>query len=147
MVGATIWRRRRLPFSSAGEGGPGHGLGFWSRRDCAWPTPIGAPIVGSVLRYPTTMLWGLSEVLAWRWESLNFGAGWMLVERAVVDGRIGPTKTETSKDEVPLDGDLASVLLEWQKKLGSFPGLYSLLFHWRMVQRQDVSEATPETCW
>lgn len=41
-------------------------------------------------------------------------AGTMLVERAVVNGRIGPTKTETSKDEVPLDGELASILLEWR---------------------------------
>jgi hypothetical protein len=42
----------------------------------------------------------------------------MLVERAVVNGRIGPTKTETSKNDVPLDGELAAVLLEWQEKQG-----------------------------
>ena len=65
----------------------------------------------------------ISEVLALRWESLNFEAGSMLVERAVVNGRIGPTKTETSKDDVPLDGELASVLLEWQRQLGRSNGL------------------------
>jgi len=65
----------------------------------------------------------ISEVLALRWESLNFEAGSMLVERAVVNGRIGPTKTETSKDDVPLDGELASVLLEWQRQLGRSSGL------------------------
>jgi len=47
----------------------------------------------------------------------------MLVERAVVNGRIGPTKTETSKDDVPLDGELADVLLAWQKELASSHGL------------------------
>jgi integrase len=65
----------------------------------------------------------ISEVLALRWENLNFEAGTMLVAQAVVDGRIGPTKTETSKDEVPLDGDLATVLKEWQKELGRSIGL------------------------
>lgn len=65
----------------------------------------------------------ISEILALRWESLNFEAGSMLVERAVVNGRIGPTKTETSKDDVPLDGDLALVLIEWQKELGKSKGL------------------------
>jgi integrase len=65
----------------------------------------------------------ISEVLALRWESLNFDAGTMLVERAVVNGLIGPTKTETSKDEVPLDGELASILLEWRQKQDRKNGL------------------------
>ena len=43
----------------------------------------------------------ISEVLALRWERLDFSAGTMLVEQSVFNGRIGPTKTETSKDEVP----------------------------------------------
>jgi integrase len=65
----------------------------------------------------------ISEVLALRWENLNFEAGSMLVHRGVVNGRIGAVKTETSKDDVPLDGDLASLLLEWQKELGRSVGL------------------------
>jgi integrase len=65
----------------------------------------------------------ISEVLALRWESLNFEAGTMLVERAVVNGRIGPTKTETSKDDVPLDGELATILLAWQAVQGRSTGL------------------------
>jgi integrase len=65
----------------------------------------------------------ISEILAVRWELINFQAGTMLVERAVVNGRIGRTKTETSKDEVPLDGDLAAILLEWQLKQGQLSGL------------------------
>jgi integrase len=65
----------------------------------------------------------ISEILAVRWELINFQAGTMLVERAVVNSRIGRTKTETSKDEVPLDGDLAAILLEWQLKQGQLSGL------------------------
>jgi integrase len=65
----------------------------------------------------------ISEVLALRWECLDFEAGSMLVEQAVVNGRIGPTKTETSKDDVPLDGDLAAILLKWQEKQGRSTGL------------------------
>ena len=47
----------------------------------------------------------------------------MMVDQAVVNGRIGPTKTETSKDEVPLDGQLALVLLAWRETLGRKMGL------------------------
>ena len=65
----------------------------------------------------------ISEILALRWELLDFQAGTMLVERAVVNGRIGRTKTETSKDEVPLDADLAAILMEWKLKQGQSTGL------------------------
>ena len=65
----------------------------------------------------------ISEVLALRWEKLDFEAGTMLVDQAAVEGRIGPTRTETSKDEVPLDGKLAAVLLEWKEIQGREHGL------------------------
>ena len=56
----------------------------------------------------------ISEILALRWDCLDFQAGTMLVRQGVVNGRIGKTKTETSKDDVPLDGDLAAILLQWR---------------------------------
>jgi integrase len=89
----------------------------------------------------------ISEVLALRWESLNFDAGTMLVERAVVNGRIGPTKTETSKDDVPLDGDLASILLEWQQKQNRKTGLVfpspltGGCYHAGMIQKLHLKPA------
>jgi integrase len=46
----------------------------------------------------------ISEVLALRWEHIDFNAGTMLVQQGVVNGRIGKTKTEASRDEIPLDG-------------------------------------------
>jgi integrase len=56
----------------------------------------------------------ISEVLALRWEHINFPAGTMLVQRGVVNGRIGKNKTEASKAEIPLDGVFAQTLLDWR---------------------------------
>jgi integrase len=58
----------------------------------------------------------ISEVLALRWEHIDFNAGTMLVQQGVVNGRIGKTKTEASRDEIPLDGDFAQALLNWKAK-------------------------------
>jgi hypothetical protein len=46
------------------------------------------------------------------WERLDFQAGTMLVSEGAVNGRIGRCKTEDSMDDVPLDADLAQVLLD-----------------------------------
>jgi integrase len=56
----------------------------------------------------------VSEVLALRWEHIDFKAGLMLVQQGVVNGRIGRVKTEASHDEVPLDPAFAAVLKDWK---------------------------------
>jgi integrase len=56
----------------------------------------------------------VSEVLALRWEHIDFKAGAMLVQQGVVNGRIGKVKTEASHDEIPLDPAFADVLLKWK---------------------------------
>jgi integrase len=53
----------------------------------------------------------VSEVLALRWEHIDFKAGVILVQQGVVNGRIGKVKTEASHDEIPLDPAFADVLL------------------------------------
>jgi integrase len=76
----------------------------------------------SVLREPyrtmaiVAMCTGLrvSEILALRWEHIDFRAGAMMVQQGVVNGRIGKVKTEASHDEVPLDPAFAEVLLKWK---------------------------------
>jgi integrase len=89
----------------------------------------------------------ISEILALRWESLHLDAGTMLVERAVVNGRIGPTKTETSKDDVPLDGEFASILLAWQQKQDRKTGLVfpspltGGCYHAGMIQKLHLKPA------
>jgi integrase len=56
----------------------------------------------------------ISEVLALRWEHIDFTAGTMLVQRAVYNGRVGNNKTEASKAEIPLDRSFAQMLLDWK---------------------------------
>ena len=58
----------------------------------------------------------VSEVLALRWEHIDFKAGVMPVQQGVVNGRIGKVKTEASHDEIPLDPAFAHVLREWKGK-------------------------------
>ncbi len=57
----------------------------------------------------------VSEVLALRWEHIDFDSGAMLVQQGVVNGRIGKVKTEASNDYVPLDSAFSAILLEWKR--------------------------------
>ncbi len=52
------------------------------------------------------------EVLALEWSDINFEQLTMRVTRAVVHGRVKTVKTEYSEDELPLDPDFATLLLE-----------------------------------
>jgi integrase len=54
----------------------------------------------------------VGELLALRWEAVDFELLCMKVKEGVVNGSIGPVKTEYSEDELPLDPDFATVLLE-----------------------------------
>ncbi len=56
------------------------------------------------------------ELLALRWEAIDFERLCMKVEEGVFNGRIGPVKTEYSEDELPLDPDFATVLLDIKRK-------------------------------
>ena len=56
----------------------------------------------------------VSEVLALRWEHIDFKAATMSVQQGVVNGRNGRVKTEASHDEVPMDPTFADVLLRWK---------------------------------
>jgi len=57
----------------------------------------------------------VSEVLALRWEHVDFSTSAILVQQGVVNGRIGKVKTEASNDYIPLDPEFAKILLEWKK--------------------------------
>jgi len=54
------------------------------------------------------------EVLALEWQDIDFETLSMKVVRAVVHGRVKTVKTEYSEDELPLDPDFASILLDWK---------------------------------
>lgn len=54
------------------------------------------------------------EVLALHWADIDLERLVIRVSRAVVHGRIKTVKAEYSEDELPLDPDFASVLLDWR---------------------------------
>jgi integrase len=58
----------------------------------------------------------VSEILALQWPDINFGELTMRVTRGVVDGAVDEVKTEYSEDDLPLDPDLATVLLRWKER-------------------------------
>ena len=72
----------------------------------------------------------VSEVLALRWDHINFKAGVMLVQQGVVNGRIGFVKTGASNDYIPLDPAFAP-----------FP------HHWWLLLRGRDPAASVEACW
>jgi integrase len=82
----------------------------------------------------------VSEILALRWEHIDFKTGAMLVQQGVVNGRIGKVKTEASHDEIPLDPVFAQVLLNRRGKQRAglvFPShVTGGCYHAGMIQRQ-----------
>ena len=56
------------------------------------------------------------ELPALPWRAIDFSRLCMKIEEGVVNGRIGPVKTEYSDDELPLDPDFATIMLEWKLK-------------------------------
>jgi integrase len=65
----------------------------------------------------------VSEVLALKWEHIDFDSCVMLVQQGAVNGRIGKVKTEASQDEVPLDPAFAEALLNWRGEVAEKEGL------------------------
>ncbi len=87
----------------------------------------------------------VSEVLALRWEHIDFGAGAMLVQQGVVNGRIGRVKTEASNDYIPLDPEFAQILRGWKGNRSSglvFPShITGRYYHASVIQRQILKPA------
>jgi integrase len=67
----------------------------------------------------------VSEALGLKWSDVDFGTGAINLSRAIVHQQIGEMKTEASHKPVPMDGALATALLEWS---GQTP--YSQLGDW-----------------
>jgi integrase len=57
----------------------------------------------------------VDELLALNWHAIDFERLCMKVEEGVVNGWIGPVKTEYSEDELPLDPEFATILLDWKR--------------------------------
>jgi integrase len=56
----------------------------------------------------------VSELLALKWEDVDFASGEILLTRAIVCQHVGPLKTAASQKPVPMDAGLSAVLLDWR---------------------------------
>jgi integrase len=70
-----------------------------------------------------TMVWldattGLrvSELLALRWDDIDFDAGAMHVHRAIVYRVVGNTKSDASKSRIPLAASVLDSLARWRRE-------------------------------
>ncbi len=100
--------------------------------------------------------------MALKWSDFDFENSNVLVhQRSSVHGRIGDVKTEYSRDVVPLDQELASVLQEWRQQ-APFQGGEDWLFanpatgrpyHQEEIQKKPLKKAAiaagigPEIGW
>jgi len=57
----------------------------------------------------------VSEVMGLRWTGINFEALAMEVREGYARSKVTKLKSECSQDELPLDPDVASILLEWKR--------------------------------
>ena len=88
----------------------------------------------------------VSEVLALRWEHIDFSAGVILVQRGVVSGRIGKVKTEASQDEIPIDPVFAAIAGEAERSAPR--ARISVPRHWAVLPCRDSSaEDSPAEEW
>jgi integrase len=58
----------------------------------------------------------VSELLALKWEDVNFAAGEIRLTRAIVSQHVGPLKTAASQKPVPMDAGLSALLLDWRSR-------------------------------
>lgn len=69
----------------------------------------------------------VSELVALQWDDIDFQSLTVTIRRGFVRGEINTTKTEASGSDLPLDPDLAELLLE-QKARQNGPGLNVYVF-------------------
>src|ERR1019366_3633886 len=86
------------------------------------PAEIKALIGGLALRERTLVLLAAStglrqsEIFGLKWGDIDFERGTMSVTRSIVYGVVGPCKTESSQQPVPMHPTLADALTQWRKR-------------------------------
>jgi integrase len=76
---------------------------------------LGEPFRTMVLLAVCTGL-RVSEIIGLQWGDISWSEGTVMVERSVVHGRTGETKTEYSRKPVPLDPELVLQLRQWREQ-------------------------------
>ncbi|HZP24460.1 MAG TPA: site-specific integrase [Terriglobales bacterium] len=56
------------------------------------------------------------ELAGLKWSDFDFANGLVKIQRAVIEGQVGPVKTENSEAVLPLDADLIPRLLDWRRR-------------------------------
>jgi integrase len=75
--------------------------------------PFGGVAEADVIHWPPDRV---SEVLALKWSDVDFERLELHVTRSISLQRVGPCKTKASQNPVPLDPELAEVLLMWRRQ-------------------------------
>jgi len=57
----------------------------------------------------------ISEVMGLRWTGINFESLAMEIREGYARSQVTKLKSECSQDELPLDPDVATILLEWKR--------------------------------
>ena len=90
----------------------------------------------------------VSEIVALQWRDLDFPGLTLLIQRSVVQGRIGDVKTEYSRDCVPLDTEVVEALMPHKER--SFSTAEGWLFanpvtgkpyHQEEIQKKHIRKA------
>ena len=90
----------------------------------------------------------VSEIMALQWADFDFVNLSVLVQRAIVHGRVGEVKTDYSKDRIPLDSALVEILLEHKQRC--YPTAQGWLFanprtgkpyHQEEIQKKHIRKA------
>jgi integrase len=63
----------------------------------------------------------VSEIIALKWEDVDFEKLSLFVRRSVVHGQVDEVKTEYSEDELPLDPEFATILLAFKRQCPETP--------------------------
>lgn len=64
----------------------------------------------------------ISEVLALRWEDVDFEKLELNIRRSFVEGFIDTTKSEDSETKLPIDAEIAAILKAWQQHTAPVKG-------------------------
>jgi integrase len=64
----------------------------------------------------------VSELLALKWDDVDFSHFTIEARRSVVHGRVDAVKTEYSEDVLPLDSNFAAMLPQWNEQCPRSPG-------------------------
>jgi integrase len=90
----------------------------------------------------------VSEIVGLQWQDFDFEAGTLLVQRSIVHGRVGETKTEYSNDRVPLDASLIDALRKHQAASSKTPNEWvfanpstSRPYHQEEIQKRYIRKA------